>query len=180
MAINAVTGIFGSSYIQPVDLEYEEIKKQLIAMGLQPSGSKNTDKAKLREAIMEKELEASQKANGSTSTTASTQTTQPEETDKITQKYKDVLIELGITQTDDVKFDYDQAVKKIEYRLRTTTDEYERRHLLQLKSDIDYEVNAMGYSIQTLSSSAMTGATAMGDMNKQMLVSSGSFNSSGK
>lgn len=181
MAINAISGLFGSSYsTKQIDTEYEEIKKQLMAMGLEPSGSKTADKVKLNQAIKEKELEEAQKANSSSTISNAAQTEETEETDELTETYKNILTELGVTQTDDVEYDYDQAIKQIESKLKEAADPYEQSRLLSLKSRLDYEVNSMGYSVQSLSSSAMTGATAMGEMNKQMLVSSGSFNSSGK
>ncbi len=146
-------------------------------MGLEVSNNKAIDKATLKTAQSEQALGLNK-----TDETSSSQQPAPttEEKTEPTQTYKNVLTTLGITQTDDIEHDYDQAVKALEYKLRNATDASDKQVLLQLKSTLDYEVNLMGFSVQNLSSTAMTGATAMGNLNKQMLVMAGGFSASGK
>ena len=63
MAINAISGNYlgGISYTR-IDSEHEEIKRLLLALGLEVTGQKSVDKARLSQAQLEKEIEATQKA----------------------------------------------------------------------------------------------------------------------
>ncbi len=176
MAISAIMS-YTTAYPQ-VDLEYEEIKKKLYALGLIPSGSKSADKTKLIGAEKERELEKaqaasqSQKANSASGTNGASQAQQEE--------FSQILTYLGIIASDKPDYDYKQAVKKIDSYIQNATDPSERKYYLTMKRSLDTAIMAMGYTTQALSAGNMTGATALGDMNKQMLVSSGGFSSSGK
>ena len=177
-AISAFSNVY-STYTQ-IDVEHEEIKKKLRAMGLEVTGRKTVDKSTLEHAQKEKELEGAQKTASEQSQTT-TQTT-PTLTDKISEdnELRYILNQLGVTPTEDLDKDYRNAIKAFQNLFRTETDMAELSHLRKMKFDLDKIVSAYGFSTIGIAASEMSGATALAEMNKVMMLKGGSFNSSGK
>ncbi len=179
MAINALLGL-SSGYFgyARIDIEYEEIKKKLTALGLSASGNKAIDKAKLEQAQKEMELENAQKtASEQGKTTDNVSSTEEEEE---SDEFLYLLNEIYVSRTGDIEDDYRRAINELRERFMSETSQAELSHLRSIKDDLDRIMYGLGYSIISISASEMNGATAIGEMNKVMMLGAGSFSSSGK
>lgn len=182
MVVSAISTFSGRYSYVVLDVEHEEIKKKLSSLGLIATGSKIVDKARLEEAQKEKELEESQKA-ASEQTKATTEEVQtPSITDKISEdnNLAYILRELGVHQTNDIEIDYRNAVNALRTLFMSETNMSELSHLRKLKFDLDKIMAGYGYSTTSIASSEMTGATAIAEMNKVLMLKGGNFSSSGK
>ncbi len=181
MVVSAILGFSGRYAFLQIDTEYDEIKRRLIALGVTPSGSKSVDKIKLEGAQRERALEESQKATSEQSKVseeaAFSTTLKPLEENT---ELSIILQRLGITQTDDLENDYRKAINALRNRFMNETSMIEIARLRDLKTDLDRIVTEYGYSTFSIASSEMTGASALGEMNKVMMPQSGSFSTSGK
>ncbi len=180
MAVNAISSIYSGyySYTQ-IDVEYDEIKKKLAALGIESSGNKAIDKLKLEEAEKTQELEKAQK----TATEQATKTGQGvSETDEETQneEFTTILNELYVNQTGNIEDDYRSAINALRERFLAETNQAELSYLRNLKDNLDKIMQGLGYSTIAIDSAEMTGASAMSALNKVMLVNAGGFSSSGK
>ena len=180
MAINALLGL-SSGYFgyARIDIEYEEIKKKLTALGLSASGNKAIDKAKLEQAQKEMELENAQKTaseQGKTTDKVSSADEEEEESDEFLY----LLNEIYVSRTGDIEDDYRRAINELRERFMSETSQAELSHLRSIKDDLDRIMYGLGYSIISISASEMNGAAAIGEMNKVMMLGAGSFSSSGK
>lgn len=180
MVVSAISAFSGRYSFLQIDIEHEEIKKKLYALGVTPSGAKSVDKAKLEVAQKEKELEETQiieQQTKSTEQVAFTTTLKPlDENSELIS----ILQQLGITQTDDLEDDYRKAINVLRNRFMNETNMIELTRLRDLKSDLDRIASEYGYSTISIASSEMTGASALGEMNKVMMLQAGSFSTSGK
>lgn len=182
MVVNAISAFSGGySYLQ-IDTEYDEIKRRLMALGVTPSGRKSVDKIKLEGAEKERALEATQRTTteqvkSTADEAAFTSTLKPlnEHTELIS-----ILQQLGIAPTDDLKEDYRKAINVLRSRFMNESSMIELTRLKDLKSDLDRIASEYGYSVISIASSEMTGASALGEMNKVMMLQAGSFSTSGK
>ncbi len=182
MSINAILGLsagFSSGALQ-VDTEYEEIKKKLVALGLSASGNKAIDKAKLEQAQRERELENAQKtaseqskSTNNVSTTTATEENEPDE-------FVSLLTQIHVTKTGDVENDYRSAINELRSRFLEETSPAELSQLRSVKDSLDRIMASLGYSTTSIAASEMSGASAMAEMNKVMMLSAGSFSSSRK
>ena len=181
MVISAISG-FSSRYAYlQIDTEYDEIKRKLLSLGVSPTGTKSVDKIKLEGALKERELEEAQKASQqvkSTSEDAAFSTTL-KPLDKNTE-LSVILQQLGITQTDNLEDDYRKAVNILKTKFLNETSMIELSRLKDLKSDLDRIASEYGYSTISIAASEMIGASALGEMNKVMMLQAGSFSTSGK
>ena len=179
MVVSAISA-FSSAYYTytQIDVEHEEIKKKLRALGLGVTGSKTVDKSTLEYAQKAKELEETQKTASEQAQT----TVQTSITDKISEdnELRYILTQLGVKPTDDLDADYRNAIKAFRAKFSTETDLAELSHLRKLKFDLDKIMAGDGYSTIALASSEMSGATALAEQNKVLMLKGGSFNSSGK
>lgn len=181
MVVSAISAFSSRYAFLQIDTEYDEIKRRLIALGVTPSGVKSVDKIKLEGAERERALEESQKVNSEqpkvSEEAAFTTTLKPlEENTELSV----ILQQLGITQTDDLEDDYRKAINVLRSRFMNETSMMELTRLRDLKSDLDRIVTDYGYSTISIASSEMTGASALGEMNKVMMLQAGSFSTSGK
>ena len=182
MVVSAISA-FSSRYAYlQIDAEHDEIKRRLLALGVTPTGSKSVDKIKLEGAERERELEATQKANANQSTKVEEEaafSTTLIPLNKNTE-LSIILQQLGITQTDNLEDDYRKAINALRTRFMNEKSMIELTMLRDLKSDLDRIVTDYGYSTISIASSEMTGASALGEMNKVMMLQAGSFSTSGK
>ena len=181
MVVSAISAFSSRYAFLQIDTEYDEIKRRLIALGVMPSGTKSVDKIKLEGAQREKALEEAQK------TTAEQSKVSEEAAFSTTLKPLDenselisILQQLGITQTDDLEDDYRKAINVLRNRFMNESSMIELSRLRDLKSDLDRIASEYGYSTISIASSEMTGASALGEMNKVMMLQAGSFSTSGK
>lgn len=180
MAINAILGLSSNYYSNvQVDVEYEEIKKKLIALGLTASGNKAIDKSKLEQAQKEQELENAQKtASEQSKTTANVSSTESE--DEESDEFVSLLTRIHVSKTGDVEDDYRSAINELRSRFLTETSQSELSSLRNIKDNLDRIMAQLGYSTTSIAASEMSGATAISEMNKVMMLSAGSFSTSGK
>ena len=181
MVISAISG-FSSKYAYlQIDTEYDEIKRKLLSLGVTPTGTKSVDKIKLEGALKERELEEAQKASQQTKATSeeaefSTSLKPLSENTELST----ILQQLGITQTDNLENDYRNAINALRIRFMNESSMIELARLRDLKSDLDRIATEYGYSTTSISASEMTGASALSEMNKVMMLQAGSFSTSGK
>lgn len=179
MAINAINSLSArySGYAQ-IDVEHEEIKKKLMALGQNVSGNKAIDKSRLEQAQKEQELENAQKtaSEQSKSNTAIASTEEETEPDE----FISLLSQIYVSKTGDVEADYRSAINELRSRFLTETSSSELSFLRNIKDNLDRIMSQLGYSTTSIASSEMSGATALGEMNKVMMLSAGGFSSSGK
>lgn len=177
MAINAISDNYlgGISYTR-IDSEHEEIKRLLLALGLEVTGQKSVDKARLSQAQLEKEIEATQKATEDEKSKAKEKTGEEE----ISTEFGVILKYLNIRETENVQTDYRNAINELRTRFLTETDQAELTYLRNLKLKLDVIMQGLGYSTQVIGASEMTGASALGEMNKVMMLSGTGLNASGK
>ena len=181
MVVNAISGFSSRYAFLQIDTEYDEIKKRLMSLGITPSGAKSVDKTRLEAAIKEQELEASQNVTTERikSTNEAAFTTNLKPLDENSELIS-ILNQLGLPQTDDLKEDYRKAINVLRSRFINETNMIELTRLRDLKSDLDRIATEYGYSTISIATSEMTGATALAEMNKVMMLQAGSFSSSGK
>lgn len=181
MVVSAISAFSGRYSFLQVDVEYEEIKRKLYALGVTPSGTKSVDKIRLEGAQREQELKETQQLEEEQSKVeeepAFSSTLKPldENTELIT-----ILQNLGITQTDDLEDDYRKAINVLRNRFMNETSMIELSRLREMKSDLDRIASEYGYSTISIATSEMTGASALSEMNKVMMLQAGSFSTSGK
>ena len=180
MAVNALLGIpSGYSGYAQIDTEHEEIKKKLIALGQNVSGNKSIDKSRLEQAQKAQELENAQKmASEQFKTTANISST--EEAEEEPDEFVSLLTQINVSKTGDVENDYRSAINELRSRFMSETSSAELSSLRNIKDNLDRIMAQLGYSTISIATSEMSGATALGEMNKVMMLSAGSFASSGK
>jgi len=180
MAINALTGLssFYYSYAQ-IDVEHEEIKKKLRALGQIATGNKAIDRARLEQAKKEQELENAQKtASEQTKTTENVSSTEEEAEEP--DEFVALLSAIYVSKTGDIEDDYRSAINELRTRFMTETNQSELSYLRNIKDNLDRIMSSLGYSTTSIAASEMSGASALGEMNKVMMLSAGSFSTSGK
>ena len=180
MVVGAISAFSGRYSFLQIDVEHEEIKRKLYALGITPTGAKSVDKTKLETAQKEKELEETLKTSEQTKSTeeaAFTSTLKPlnENSELIS-----ILQELGIIQTEDLEEDYRKAINVLRNRFMNESNMIELTRLRDLKTDLDRIASEYGYSTISIATSEMTGASALSEMNKVMMLQAGSVSTSGK
>ena len=181
MVVSAISAFSSRYAFLQIDTEYDEIKRLLLSLGITPSGAKSVDKMKLEATLREKELEASQSVNSRQikSTEEAAFTTNLKPLDENSELIS-ILNQLGLPQTDDLKEDYRKAINVLRSRFMNESNMIELARLRDLKSDLDRIASEYGYSTISIATSEMTGAMALGEMNKVMMLQAGSFSASGK
>ncbi len=169
MSINAIAA--GNSYYSSsIDAEYELIKQRLKALGLAPSGNKAADKLLLQKT---------EKPQQSSSTSSSLNNIMPTGAEKsqgqppLPPGWKELMAQLGITSSGDVEIDYKKAVLVIAEKLSATSDEAEKSKYKNIQTKIERVRNEFIKS-KLMSPNEMTGATALSDMNRALLVNKSS------
>lgn len=133
------------------DYEYLLIKQQLAAMGIVPSGDKETDKLKLETAERVKEMMESQ-SNSMTS--------------RQSIPFDDIMNTLNLSITGDLDKDYDTTIDKLDYEIYMAYTDEEKEYYEALKDQVESEYN----SSKQNSISYFSGATQISDMNRYMLL----------
>ena len=132
------------------DYEYILIKQQLAAMGIVPSGDKETDKLKLETAQRVQEM----MENGGSSLTSR---------DSI--PFDDIMNTLNLSITGDLDKDYDTTIDKLDYEIYMAYSDEEKEYYEALKDQVESDYNSAKQDRISFS-----GATQMSAINKYMLL----------
>ena len=155
MSISPVSYSMMSMYVpssgttSAVDYEYELIKQQLIAMGIVPSGDKNTDKAKLETAKSVQEMMQSQNASNS----------------RQSIPFEDIMNTLNLSVTGDLDKDYETTIDKLDYEITMAYSDDEKEYYKALKADVEVQYNSSKQD-----SISFSGASQVAALNKYMLL----------
>jgi len=151
-SLNSASAGAASFYSKSTDTEYEEIKKKLQELGIEPTGNKEVDKAKLQKAEKEeaKQKEQEKKQNG--------QGEPPPE-------LLSILNQLGLQPSGDIKTDCSNAESAIASKIDAAENENDKAKYQNLKTDLEqFKAND-----PTINSSIMLGASALANLNRKMI-----------
>ena len=158
MSISPISSYMMSMYVPSSgtkaveeDYEYVLIKQQLAAMGIIPSGDKDTDKLKLETAQRVKEMMESQ------STSMNSRQSIP---------FDNIMNTLNLFVTGDLDKDYDTTIDKLDYEIYMAYSDEEKEYYEALKDQVESEYNSSNQD----SISYFSGASVLSDMNKYMLL----------
>lgn len=154
MSISPISSSMMSMYVpssgtQKVDNEYQLIMKELVALGIAPSGDKNADKSRLNIAKRIKKMQESQNSSDS----------------KQSIPFDDVMNNLNLTVTGNLDKDYNTTIDKLDYEIDMASSEDEQGYYQALKDQVENEYN----SSKKNSISYFSGASQVSSMNRYML-----------
>lgn len=154
MSISPISSSMMSMYVpssgtQKVDNEYQLIMKELVALGIAPSGDKNADKSRLNIAKRIKKMQESQNSSDS----------------KQSIPFDDVMNNLNLTVTGNLDKDYNTTIDKLDYEIDMAGSEDEQGYYQALKDQVENEYN----SSKKNSISYFSGASQVSSMNRYML-----------
>ena len=170
MSVNAISALTSAYTVYAIDYEHEEIKRRLASLGIKSSGSKAVDKTRLETAQKEQEIEMAKK------TSQAAKHAEAEKKAEETDGFINILRELHVSVTGDTEKDYKNAVNMIKLLLRTETRESHIDRLDTLKQNLDKIMANLGYATTSIPASEMKGATAVGELNKVMMVNTSTAN----
>lgn len=152
MSISSLNSATSGYYSPTVDSEYEKIKKKLLELGIEPTGNKEVDKAKLQKAEKEieknKEREKKQSGHG-----------------EPPQELMRILNQLGLQPSGDIKTDCNNAENVITAKLDTAKNADDKEKYQNLKTDLEeFKAND-----PTINSAIMLGASALANLNRKMI-----------
>lgn len=130
------------------DPEYEMIKRKLAALGLAPTGDKNTDKMRLQVAERMQDMQKSQKSSS-----------------KQSIPFDDIMNTLNLAVTGDLDKDYDTTIDKLDYEIGMAYSDEEKAYFEALKYQVETEYNDSKQN----SVSSFSGASQVSSMNRYML-----------
>lgn len=154
MSISPISSSMMSMYVpssgtQKVDNEYQLIMKELVALGIAPSGDKDADKNRLNIAKRVKKMQESQNSSDS----------------KQSIPFDDVMNNLNLTVTGNLDKDYNTTIDKLDYEIDMANSEDEKGYYQSLKDQVENEYN----SSKKNSISYFSGASQVSSMNRYML-----------
>lgn len=155
MSISPISSSMMSMYVpsagasKAVDYEYELIKQQLAALGIVPSGDKDTDKLKLQTAQAAQEMQKSKSASNS----------------RQSIPFEDIMNTLNLSVTGDLDKDYDNTIQKLDYEIALAYTDEEKEYFQALKYDVETKYNSSKQD-----SVSFSGATQLASLNKYMLL----------
>lgn len=154
MSISPISSSMMSMYVpssgtQKVDNEYQLIMKELVALGIAPSGDKDADKTRLDIAKRVKKMQESQNSSES----------------KQSIPFDDVMNNLNLTVTGNLDKDYNTTIDKLDYEIGMASSEDEQGYYQALKDQVENEYN----SSKKNSISYFSGASQVSSMNRYML-----------
>ena len=138
-----------SSVDGQIDYEYQLIIQQLRALGITPSGDKNTDKAKLEAAKKAMAMMASQQTSSS----------------KQSIPFEDIMNTLNLTVTGDLDKDYETTINELDYKIDLAASDDQKAYYQALKDQVEEE-----YNTSKRNSNDFTGANQVSAMNKMLLL----------
>lgn len=157
MSVSPVSSSMMSVYVpstgtssKTADYEYLLIAQELQAMGIVPSGDKDTDKLRLETAKMVQEMMQSQSASSS----------------RQSIPFDDIMNTLNLTVTGDLEKDYETTVDKLDYEIDLASSDDEKQYFQALKDQVEDEYN----SSKRDSASSFLGASQVSMMNKFMML----------
>jgi len=155
MSISPISSSMMSMYVPnismgaQIDYEYELIKQQLMALGITPTGDKNTDKIRLETALRVQEMIKSQ---GSLNTVQSC-------------PFEDIMNTLNLSISGDLEKDYEAAINKLDYEITMAYNEDEKAYFEAMKEEVEKD-----YISAKQDRFSFTGASQIASMNKYMLL----------
>lgn len=138
-----------SSGTAKVDEEYQRIMKELIALGIAPSGNKDTDKARLNVA---KRLQSMKESQGASK-------------DKQSIPFEDVMNNLNLKVSGDLDKDYTTTINRLDYEIDMANNDDQKAYYQSMKDQVENEYNSSKQS----SISYFSGASQLSSMNRYML-----------
>lgn len=147
MSMYVPSSVTEASKSSEPDYEYMLIIQQLMAMGIQPSGDKETDKLKLQVVKRMQEMQESQES--------STRQSIP---------FDDIMNTLNLTVTGDLDKDYDTTIDKLDYEIGMAYTEEEKAYYEALKDQVETEYN----DSKRNSISYFSGASQVSSLNRYM------------
>lgn len=168
MSINSISAATSYYSFSSVGNEDELLKRKLIALGIAPTGNLSVDRNLL--------IKAEKTQKGEEKSSVSVQQNQPTQQQAggaasagVPQEWKNLMRQLGIISSNDVDVDYIKATAEVKQRILYAKDETEKTKYRGIQEKMDLFVS--NYHPESSSaSSAMVGATLLGEMNKASMV----------
>lgn len=156
MSISPISSSMMSMYVPQVakkgaevDYEYELIKQQLIALGIAPTGDKDTDKVKLETAQRVQEMMQSQSSMNTIQSCP----------------FEDIMNNLNLSITGDLEKDYETAIDKLDYEITMAYNEDEKAYFQAMKDEVEKD-----YISAKEDRFSYAGANQLAAMNKYLLL----------
>lgn len=156
MSISPISSSMMSMYVPQVskkgtevDYEYELIKQQLMALGITPSGDKNTDKLKLETVQRVQEMLQNQSSMNI----------------KQTSPFEEIMNNLNLSISGDLEKDYEKTIDKLDYEITMAYNDEEREYFEALKYQVEIDYNSAKENRINY-----TGANQIASMNKYLLL----------
>lgn len=163
------------------DSEHKQIIQSLEALGITPSGNKETDKTLLNTI----QAQLAQMLNfygvGSTGVAETDQVLlkmvmnaveeQQERNNDSSSQYipfEDVMNAINITPTGDIDEDYDETITELDYRISTAADDEEEAYYQALKEEVEELYSSHEYNQSR--SSLFIGSSQVSSLNRFMIV----------
>lgn len=163
------------------DAEHKQIMQSLEAMGITPSGNKETDKTLLNTV----QANIAQTLNfygiGATGVAETdfillkavmnAVENQQEESDNSSSQYipfVDVMNAINITPTGDIEEDYDETITELDYRISTAADDEEAAYYEDLKAQVEEQYTDYAYSQSR--NDLFIGAGQISSVNRFMII----------
>lgn len=170
-----------SNTSQVQDSEHKQIIQSLQALGVTPSGDKETDKTLLN--TIQAQLAQTLNFYGVASTgVAETDQVllnivmnaverQQERSDESSSQYipfEDVMNAINITPTGDIEEDYDDTITELEYRISTAADEEEEAYYEALKTEVEEQYT--DYTYNQARNDLFIGSGQISSINRFMMI----------